>query len=47
MESINIVVDYLTDVARPSSEKEIVDLTDEVEKQFQNFVVSPFVATET
>ena len=47
MESINVVVDDLTDVAGPSSEGDVVDLTDEVEKQFQNSAVTPSVATET
>ena len=30
MESVNVVIDDLTDVAGPSSEEEAVDLTDEV-----------------
>ena len=45
MESINVVVDDLTDIAGPSSKGEAVDLTDEVEKQFQNSAVTPFVTT--
>ena len=36
MESVNVVIDDLTDVAGPSSEKDAIDLTDEVEKQLQN-----------
>ena len=32
MESINVVVNDLTNVAGPSSEGDAVDLTDEVEK---------------
>ena len=47
MESVNVVIDDLTDVAGPSSEKDAIDLTDEVEKQLQNAVVTPAVATET
>ena len=47
MESINVVIDDLTDVAGPSSEKDAIDLTDEVEKQLQNGAVTPAVATET
>ena len=47
MESVNVVIDDLTDVAGPSSEGVAVDLTDEVEKQFQNVVVTPAVAIET
>ena len=46
MESINVVVDDLTDVVGPSSEGDVVDLTDEVKKRFQNSTVTPFVATE-
>ena len=47
MESVNVVIDDLTDVAGPSSEGKAIDLTDEVEKQFQNVVVTPAVAIET
>ena len=47
MESVNVVIDDLIDIARPSSEKEAIDLTDEIEKQLQNAAVTPAVATET
>ena len=47
MESINVVVDDLTDVTEPFSERDAVDLTDEIEKQFQNSAITPFIATET
>ena len=47
MESINVVVDDLTDVTEPSSEGDAVDLIEEVEKQFQNAAVTLAVATET
>ena len=47
MESINVVVDDLIDVAGPSSEGDAVDLIDEVKKQFQNSTVTLSVATET
>ena len=45
MESINVVVDDLTDVTEPSSEGDAVNLTDEVEKQ--NSAVTPSIAIET
>ena len=41
------LIDDLTDVAGPSSEKDAIDLTDEVEKQLQNAAVTPAVAIET
>ena len=47
MESVNVVIDDLTNVAGPSSEEEAVDLTDEVKKQFQNVAITLAVATET
>ena len=47
IESINVVVNVLIDVAGPPSEGKAVDLTEEVEKQFQNSVATPSVATET
>ena len=47
MESINVVVDDLTDVAGPPSEGNAIDFTDELEKQFQNFAITPSVATKT
>ena len=32
MESVNVVIDNLTDITGPSSEKDAINLTDEVEK---------------
>ena len=46
MESINVVVDDLNDIARISSDDEAIRLTDEAKNKLQNCTIAPSIAIE-